>query len=811
MGVKYLLQLLVATVSSDVKGTLRDKDIGVDIYGWIHLALSVCAVDYVLGGNTAGIKNFLRQRLRSVCHLAKSVKLVFDGNSSPGKVVTEKLRHDPKKRAEWEKELQKLADLSANGYQSDKKKIEQLCNQLANTIPRDLFDEIWQDLLTLQLEQGTNCKFSMLVAPREADHQLTFMVMKKIINSIVAGDTDMVIHQNPEVVVDYKYSQANGYTGRVFSLPKVTALAANLASMKDDTERTKHLESLTPTKKHVKIPLALQLYTAINSRGLCALREFAQLVGNDYCPNGVPGVDEVTALKILNDPDGSLMERTMRQKPRLTETSLCDILGKPEWCFLHGTVVDDENNEQRSLSGLDIPNTANARKKILGLLELNPQIVHARAHNQNGARYTRFKLATMFHPAIAESKGLSLLDVDSMQLNKAKLQLQARGVVMPKTEDLVRGLLRKVVQVEKQKDYGPPRIYYPNLLKPDAKFVDFEFPDSDDETVGKRKKNNGSKTWGGLGKGDETDGWVSDPDEVSIFTPQVTPMTYLHWFQRLWRADMSEDSQRFTRPLTKGSQNTANRDVQVQYKDNGDGTCCLRCKLLHSFPSKSKNSEHYGFLHPAVHLKVETNNEGYPVATEVLDGYCDCTSQGSKSCWHLGGLLKSAEHLVRGEESRIPMSTTAKLKSFNQPSETREVLFDTKKPLCALPTRNNNPRNTDRVLSAERGERLSGKATRFAVREFRYCSVPLTPDNFPLRNHPEIIKCRAKLYSTLVSGGHSMSAAEVHWPATEMPVGAYSWLTPISEAEYLQTGRISRFNFDTAIHVAAPSSVGSVS
>jgi 5'-3' exonuclease len=575
------------------------------------------------------------------------VVLVFDGDSFIGKSATDNKRHGSIDRGEVERKIQELADQSANGYPVSKTELDKLCSELCKTISRDLFDDIWQDLQQLQREQGSNCKFRMLVAPQEADHQLTFMFREGIINAIVATDTDYMIHLNDLVVVDYKFSRSNGYSGRVFSLPAIAALANRLAGMDDDTKRTEHLQTLTPHSKHKKIPLALFLYSAIHLRGLNALLEFALLVGNDYRRTGVPGVDEVRALKIIADPDGSLIKRTRRQKPKLDKQTLEVFFWQPKICFLHGTVVDEKSYQQRSLSGVVIPNNSKARKKLLGRIEFDPNKVKAHTHNLPGATYSRFKLATMFHPVVAKSKGLTEVQVDAMPLEKAKLQLGARGTAVPATAEKIRHLLRMVALTEKQKHYGPPRIPYPHLLKPNATFVDFEFPDSDDETAGKRKRNNGSKTWAGLGAGDETDGWVLEELAVSMFLPMVTMKSYLGWFQRAWRADMSADNlKKLARPLVKGSQNTANRKVQIHYKDNGDGTVALRCRLLHSFPSKSKNSEHYGYLHPAVLLRTETNDKGYSVATEVLDAFCDCTSQGSKSCWHLAGLLKEAEHLI---------------------------------------------------------------------------------------------------------------------------------------------------------------------
>ena len=248
-----------------------------------------------------------------------------------------------------------------------------------------------------------------------------------------------------------------------------------------------------------------------------------------------------------------------------------------------------------------------------------------------------------------------------------------------------------------------------------------------------------------------------------------------------------------TRAVIKGSQNTANREVQLHYKDNQDGTVLLRCELLHSFPSDCKTSKHYGYLHPAVLLETKDDPVlGYQVAVRVLDAVCDCTAQGDKSCWHIAGLLTEAQHLVRPPQSPIPMSTTAKQKSFDRPSEGRKEKFALTKPLCMLPTRNNKPANRGKDLSGTRKQTLTGVGGKFAAPGAVYYSAPITPDNLEWRNHPKVIKARKKLHDAIHKATGQRPVAETHWPATVVPLSAFSWVTPICDPEYLRTGKINR-------------------
>jgi hypothetical protein len=212
---------------------------------------------------------------------------------------------------------------------------------------------------------------------------------------------------------------------------------------------------------------------------------------------------------------------------------------------------------------------------------------------------------------------------------------------------------------------------------------------------------------------------------------------------------------------------------------------------------ENKLSLHFGHLYAWTRFDTDARADGYLVVTKVVSTACIYIA-GQVPCWHQASNMFMTKELLRPDNSIIiPVSATAADRTWNKDNPLRACKFEAGKPLCLLPTANNKKRALGQAqIGLARTKVGSGVGGRFTG---DYTSVPLTPANLEVRNHPSVVAVRARLYATAASetyvecleGGLQKRVAvpcmaSVHWPAVVMPMSSWTTVITISEPVYLR-------------------------
>ena len=123
MGNGTILPLLEPAVTYDLQDALDDTRVIVDMYYFLHWAVSACKHDIVMYSRYDNAVGMIVHQVRALSHAADTVLLVYDGNSCPGKKKVDDWRQ--LKSAEVATKLQQLLEtcnyvvdkVSANGKQ----------------------------------------------------------------------------------------------------------------------------------------------------------------------------------------------------------------------------------------------------------------------------------------------------------------------------------------------------------------------------------------------------------------------------------------------------------------------------------------------------------------------------------------------------------------------------------------------------------------------------------------------------------------------------------------------------------------------
>ncbi len=168
------------------------RTIGVDAYGWLHRGAVACALDLALGKPTARylltiatdalqinhdrFVHYAMNRVRMLQHYGVIPYLVFDGDYLPGKAGTEA------ERAQRREENRKLGlELLKKGKTAQAQVALQKAIDVTPEMARQLIEEL------------KKAGVQYVVAPYEADAQLTYLERKGIISAIISEDSDLLV------------------------------------------------------------------------------------------------------------------------------------------------------------------------------------------------------------------------------------------------------------------------------------------------------------------------------------------------------------------------------------------------------------------------------------------------------------------------------------------------------------------------------------------------------------------------------------------------------------------------------------------
>ncbi|OII73053.1 xpg (rad-related) exonuclease [Cryptosporidium ubiquitum] len=194
MGIQGLLPNVDnASIKSKID-SFKGKRVAIDTYGWLHRSAANCAENIVLGKPTRVHINYCIEKIKTLQGKGIIPVCVFDGATLPMKKVTEEERS--KRRNDAKKEIIRLqSEKKSNSYV-----MRSLCQKALDITPSIAH----QVLEVLRDEYKIEC----IVAPYEADAQLSYLSRIKYVDAVITEDSDMLVFGS--ICTIYKYDDKTG-------------------------------------------------------------------------------------------------------------------------------------------------------------------------------------------------------------------------------------------------------------------------------------------------------------------------------------------------------------------------------------------------------------------------------------------------------------------------------------------------------------------------------------------------------------------------------------------------------------------------
>ncbi|OAY25032.1 hypothetical protein MANES_17G062800v8 [Manihot esculenta] len=192
MGIQGLLPLLKSIMVPIHIKDLEGCSVAVDTYSWLHKGALSCSTQLCKGLPTSRHIDYCMHRVNLLRHYGVKPILVFDGGLLPMKIEQEN------KRARIRKEnLSRAIEHESNGNSAAAYE----CYQKAVDISPSIAHELIQIL-----KQENVC---YVVAPYEADAQMTFLAVSKQVDAVITEDSDLIPFGCPRIIFKMdKYGQA---------------------------------------------------------------------------------------------------------------------------------------------------------------------------------------------------------------------------------------------------------------------------------------------------------------------------------------------------------------------------------------------------------------------------------------------------------------------------------------------------------------------------------------------------------------------------------------------------------------------------
>ncbi|XP_071715186.1 exonuclease 1 [Rutidosis leptorrhynchoides] len=191
MGIQGLLPLLKSIM---VPIHIKDLDgcsVAIDTYSWLHKGALSCSKDLCKSQPTSKHVDYCMHRVNLLRHYGVKPILVFDGGHLPMKNEQEM------KRARSRKEnLARAIKHESNGNTSAAYECYQKAVDISPAIAYELIQVLKQE------------NISYVVAPYEADAQMTFLAVSKYVDAVITEDSDLIPFGCPRIIYKMdKYGQ----------------------------------------------------------------------------------------------------------------------------------------------------------------------------------------------------------------------------------------------------------------------------------------------------------------------------------------------------------------------------------------------------------------------------------------------------------------------------------------------------------------------------------------------------------------------------------------------------------------------------
>lgn len=188
MGISGLLPALKPLIKSSNIQFFRQKRIAVDTYSWMHKALYGALDDLLVDENSLKWIHYCLKYLDMLLFYEIEVYLVFDGANLPAKARTEESR-----ALSRQKNYELGQQLMNNGDKAQGR------NLLARSV--DVTPRMAAQFIKICKEYRPTVK--CIVAPYEADAQLSFLSRNNIVDCVITEDSDCIPYLCKEVNLNF--------------------------------------------------------------------------------------------------------------------------------------------------------------------------------------------------------------------------------------------------------------------------------------------------------------------------------------------------------------------------------------------------------------------------------------------------------------------------------------------------------------------------------------------------------------------------------------------------------------------------------
>ncbi|KAK9227573.1 hypothetical protein WN943_012626 [Citrus x changshan-huyou] len=175
MGIQGLLPLLKSIMIPIHIKELEGCCVAVDTYSWLHKGALSCSRELCKGLPTSRHIDYCMRRVNLLRHYGVKPILIFDGGLLPMKIEQEN------KRARSRKEnLARAIECESEGNSSASYEFYQKAVDISPSIAHELIQVLKQQ------------NVSYIVAPYEADAQMTFLAVSKQVEAVITEDSDLI-------------------------------------------------------------------------------------------------------------------------------------------------------------------------------------------------------------------------------------------------------------------------------------------------------------------------------------------------------------------------------------------------------------------------------------------------------------------------------------------------------------------------------------------------------------------------------------------------------------------------------------------
>ena len=183
MGIPGLLPALRDATTIANLSDYSGKRAAVDGFVWLHRASLSCARALARGERTTRYVSSFMQQLQLLTNKGIKPLIVFDGRDLPAKRAT-----NEKRRTARLENVRIAENLEQCGMKTE---AEEYYLKSVDITP-EMLVPIFQKLRQRDIQ--------FIVAPYEADAQLAFLCINKIVDFVITEDSDLVVYQCPETV-----------------------------------------------------------------------------------------------------------------------------------------------------------------------------------------------------------------------------------------------------------------------------------------------------------------------------------------------------------------------------------------------------------------------------------------------------------------------------------------------------------------------------------------------------------------------------------------------------------------------------------